>query len=126
MKVVKQILWKLALLVGFSLPYMAVAETLPEGLVWIDVRSDGEYQSGHVDHALNIPHTEIKDRILEAVPDKDAPVYLYCRSGRRSGFALKALQELGYTNAINVGGYSDAKFIVQKNEAGLETKGPEE
>ena len=40
--------------------------------------------------------------------DKDAPVYLYCRSGRRSGIAMDALQEAGYRNAVNIGGLQEA------------------
>ena len=116
MNLLKTWLCKLALCVGLGIPQLALAEELPEGVVWIDVRSGGEFQSGHIDDALNIPHTEIADKILAAVPDKDAPVYLYCRSGRRSGIALKALEELGYTNAINVGGYSDAKAVADKAE----------
>jgi phage shock protein E len=41
-------------------------------------------------------------------PDKDAQIYLYCRSGRRSGIALEALQEAGYRNAVNIGGLQEA------------------
>ena len=76
---------------------------------WIDVRSPDEYATGHVEGAVNIPHTEIVDRIAEVTEDKDKKLYLYCRSGRRSGIAMDALQQMGYSNAINVGGYEDAR-----------------
>lgn len=75
---------------------------------WIDVRSANEYASGHVDGAINIPHTEIANRIAEVTEDKDKTLYLYCRSGRRSGIAMDALQQMGYSHAINVGGYEEA------------------
>lgn len=75
---------------------------------WIDVRSAGEYSTGHVSGAVNIPHTEIVDRISEVTEDRDAPIYVYCRSGRRSGIARDMLEAQGYTNVINQGGLQEA------------------
>jgi phage shock protein E len=77
--------------------------------LWIDVRSAGEYNSEHVSAAVNIPYTEISGRIGEVTGDKDALIYVYCRSGRRSGIALETLEEAGYTNVINLGGLQDAQ-----------------
>ena len=79
-----------------------------EEIIWVDVRSASEYADGHVDGAVNIPHTEIIERIGEVTDDKDATLFLYCRSGRRSGIALNALQEAGYAGAVNIGGLDDA------------------
>jgi phage shock protein E len=79
-----------------------------EEIFWVDVRSTSEYASGHVDGAVNIPYTEIVERIGEVTTDKDATLYLYCRSGRRSGIALEALQQAGYVGAVNIGGLDDA------------------
>ena len=76
--------------------------------IWIDVRSAGEFDGGHVEGAVNIPHTEIVERIAEVTENKDATLYLYCRSGRRSGIAADALSEAGFSNAINIGGLEDA------------------
>ena len=76
---------------------------------WIDVRSVGEYESGHVDGAVNIPHTEIAARIVEVTGDKDDVIYLYCRSGRRSGIAQSVLEDAGFTNVVNIGGLSEAQ-----------------
>lgn len=78
---------------------------------WIDVRSEGEYQSGHVSQAVNIPYTEIAARIGEITEDKDAPIYLYCRSGRRSGIAKETLEAQGFTQVTNVGGLEDARAM---------------
>ncbi len=77
--------------------------------IWLDVRSEGEFNSGHLDAAINVPHGEITDRISALVEDKDTPIYLYCRSGNRAGIAQKALEAEGYTNITNVGGLSDAR-----------------
>ena len=77
--------------------------------IWIDVRSAEEYNTEHVDAAGNIPYTEISSRIGEVTGDKDALIYVYCRSGRRSGIARDTLAEAGYTNVINLGGLQDAQ-----------------
>ncbi|HRH77259.1 MAG TPA: rhodanese-like domain-containing protein [Cellvibrionaceae bacterium] len=75
--------------------------------IWIDVRSSEEFQAGHLPSAVNIPHTEIAARITEVSQDKKDTIHLYCRSGRRSGMALEALQKAGYSQVINEGGYED-------------------
>lgn len=77
--------------------------------LWIDVRSADEYNTEHVSQAVNIPHTEIDSRIDEVTTDKDALIYVYCRSGRRSGIAQTTLSEAGYTNVVNLGGLQDAQ-----------------
>ena len=77
--------------------------------LWIDVRSAEEYSAGHVSAAVNIPYTEISGRISEVTEDKDALIYVYCRSGRRSGIAQDILKEVGYANVINLGGLEDAQ-----------------
>lgn len=69
---------------------------------WIDVRSESEFAEGHVSLAVNIPYEEITRRIDEVTSDKDARIYLYCRSGRRAGIALDALEQAGYTNVVNL------------------------
>ena len=86
----------------------------------IDVRTKAEYDSGHLESAINIPYTEIKQKIAGVVADKDRKIIVYCRSGRRSGLAEAALKELGYKNVTNAGGYSSLK--VKKVEAKAENK----
>ena len=75
--------------------------------VWIDVRSAEEFNAGHLQDAVNIPHDQILARIQAVSPDKNAPVNLYCRSGRRAEAALTELKNAGYTNVTNHGGYED-------------------
>lgn len=74
-----------------------------DGAVLIDVRTPEEFTSGHIEGAYNIPLDRI-DRTLQIVQDKNTPLYLYCRSGARSGRACSYLQSEGYTNAVNIGG----------------------
>lgn len=76
--------------------------------LWIDVRTQGEFNGGHVSTAHNIPHGEIAKRIHELSTDKSQEILLYCRSGRRASVALQTLTSMGYSNVKNVGGYDDA------------------
>ena len=75
--------------------------------VWIDVRSAEEFNTGHLQGAVNIPHDKIIEGVKAIGSDKDAPINLYCRSGRRAEAALTELKKAGYTNVTNYGGYED-------------------
>lgn len=73
--------------------------------IWIDVRTTDEFNAGHIAGAAHIPYEEIATRIGEVTSDKHASIHLYCRSGNRSGIAQQMLQAIGFTNAVNEGGY---------------------
>ena len=68
----------------------------------VDVREVDEFAAGHLINAVNIPLSEIRDR-LDEIP-RDVPVYLHCRSGQRSYNATLALQGNGYENVTNISG----------------------
>lgn len=74
-----------------------------DNAVLVDVRTPEEFVSGHIEGAYNIPLDRI-DITSQVVKDKSTPLYLYCRSGARSGRACHYLQSEGYTNAVNMGG----------------------
>lgn len=88
------------------------------GAVLIDVRTADEFASGALPGATLIPHGDIATRIAEVAPDKNTPVVLYCRSGRRSGIAQDTLQSLGYTQVINAGGYDQFKLARDNQSEG--------
>ena len=79
----------------------------------IDVRTQSEWDSGHLNKAIHLPLDAFESGIEGLVKDKNATVYLYCRSGNRSGKALKIMQKLGYTNAVNAGGMNEAKQLIE-------------
>jgi len=88
------------------------AESAPQlvaGRYVIDVRTREEWDQGHIAGALWIPHEQIRARIEAVLPDRTAPIGLYCGSGRRSGIALDVLEAMGYTQAENLGGLEDAR-----------------
>ena len=72
------------------------------GSILIDVRTSVEWQSEHLEGALNIPYDKIAEKIGQAVPDKKTKVILYCRTGRRSGIALETLKKIGYEDVTNL------------------------
>jgi len=73
-----------------------------KNLQLIDVRTAAEYADGHLAKAKLIPVQEIESRMAEI--DKSKPILLYCRSGHRSGNALKILQGKGFTQAKHMEG----------------------
>ena len=82
---------------------------LPDNAVLLDVRRIEEFNAGHIDGAVLVPHDMIAEKIGAVVPDKNTPVYIYCRSGRRSAISVEAMKKLGYTNLTDLGGMGDAK-----------------
>ena len=84
-----------------------------EGYIILDVRTQEEYDQGHIPGAILIPDTEIKARAEEVLTDKDQLILVYCRSGRRSKLAAEALVELGYTNIKEFGGIIDWSYEVE-------------
>ena len=77
-------------------------------VVIIDVRTEAEWNSGYLENAIHVPLDKIKETIALTEPDKSKEIYLYCRSGNRSGKATSILQNLGYKNVTNIGGIKSA------------------
>lgn len=92
--------------------FKKAVEYARSGALVIDVRSHGEYSSGHLPNAINLPLQEIETALPRQVRDKDQVLLLHCQSGMRSGMARKTLRRLGYTKAFNLGSYGRAAQIV--------------
>jgi len=81
-----------------------------KGIVLLDVRTDKEYEQGHIPGAVHIPFSEIGDRIKKLKKDKELVVF--CQNGSRSIWAIKRLMGMGYKNLSNLkGGYNAWKRI---------------
>ena len=87
---------------------------LPDNAVLLDVRQADEFKVGHIDGAVLVPHDTIAEKIGAVVPNKNTPVYVYCRSGRRSAIAIGAMKKLGYTDLTDLGGIDEAKKSLRK------------
>ena len=73
----------------------------------LDVRTEQEYFSGHIPGAVCIPNEDIDETVVEALPDQEQVIFVYCRSGNRSKQAAEKLANLGYTNIVEIGGVKD-------------------
>lgn len=76
-----------------------------QGALLVDVRGEQEFQGGHLDGAINIPHDRISQHLGRFGTDKSRPIVVYCLSGGRSALAKAVLTRQGYTQVINGGGY---------------------
>jgi phage shock protein E len=95
-------------------------QKIKKGKVYlIDVRTPEEYKSGHLKYSTNIDFKSEDFKAQIEKLDKKKPVYLYCRTGNRSGKAADLLKTLGFVKYYNIGGFEDLK------KAGLETVDPQ-
>lgn len=72
----------------------------------IDVREEDEYAAGHIPASINIPLSKIESAQGE-ITDLDTPLFVYCRSGNRSGQAVDWLKQAGYRKVKNIGGIAN-------------------
>jgi rhodanese-related sulfurtransferase len=76
--------------------------------VLVDVRTPEEFRGGHLEGARLVPLDQLESLAARALPDRAAPLLVYCRSGNRSNFAVNILKNQGYSNLTNLlGGISD-------------------
>lgn len=82
--------------------------------VILDVRTQEEYEEGHIPGSVLIPDYEIKDRAQEELKDKEQMIFVYCRSGRRSKNAAEELAGMGYKKIREFGGILDWPYEIEK------------
>lgn len=105
-------LWLLKI-VRSQIPEAKAKQLLASGARVIDVRSPGEFSSGHVRNAVNLPLGELSRHIHALAPDKSTPLLVHCLSGGRSAIARGKLRRLGYQQVHNLGSLNRAKQIVE-------------
>lgn len=103
----------LVLLLPLSSALAENGAATPGGFV-IDVRSEAEWREGHLENAILIPYDRIETDIARVTGNRDAKLYLYCRSGRRSSIAVKTLTRSGYRNLVNLGTMENASRVLQR------------
>ena len=80
----------------------------------VDVRTREEYDGGHIENAVLVPNESIGSEMPETLPDKEATLLIYCRSGRRSKDAAQKLLALGYQSVYDFGGVIDWPYELVK------------
>ncbi|WP_234110488.1 rhodanese-like domain-containing protein [Chryseobacterium sp. R2A-55] len=88
----------------FGLQNTDYAELVKSGAIILDVRSKGEFASGHIKNSINIPVDQLQNN-LSRLKDKNTCIITCCASGMRSSSAQNILKKAGYTNVHNGGGW---------------------
>lgn len=86
-------------------------------IVILDVRTQEEFAQGHLPNAVLLPVDLIEAQsaeVAKVLPDKDAEILVYCRSGKRAHRASQALADMGYTNIEHIGGIMDWPYEIVK------------
>ncbi|HSK68165.1 MAG TPA: peptide-methionine (S)-S-oxide reductase MsrA [Candidatus Limnocylindria bacterium] len=94
----------------------AAKEALDAGLdiALLDVRETYEFAAGYIPGAVNVPMARLERYAEDNLPDKDAVIYVYCRSGNRSRTAAYILVDMGYTQVYDLGGIIDWPYGIVK------------
>ena len=94
----------------------------------VDVRTQEEYDSGHIPGAICIPNERIGTEQPEELPGLDQIILIYCRSGNRSKQAAQKLFDMGYTNVYEFGGINDwtGEIVTDDNKDKTESENSEE
>lgn len=85
-------------------------------IIILDVRTEMEYENGHIPNARLISNETIGNKKPDLLPNLDAEILVYCRSGNRSAQAAKKLISIGYTNVHDFGGIIDWPYETETTE----------
>ena len=83
-------------------------------IILVDVRNPEEYGEGHIPGARLIPLNNLEMEAEEQIPDKNAKIFVYCQSGKRSAAAGRILAELGYSRVCEIGGIATWPYEIEK------------
>lgn len=85
-------------------PTQAEALMAQGGTVFVDVRTQAEWNGGHLPGAKHLDRGMLEFKVERAIPDKSTPIVTYCKSGARGALATQTLMAMGYTNVRNLAG----------------------
>jgi len=83
---------------------LAAQKAPNNNIILLDVRSEGEYNHGHLAGAINVSYDKVEENLSQLSQYKGSTVVVYCRSGRRAGIAEKILAEDGFNNLRHLTG----------------------
>lgn len=92
-------------------PAIDLAAIIAEGALLVDVRTPGEFASGHVKGSVNIPLDTVSSQLARFKNQKN--IIVFCRSGNRSLQAKAILEQKGFTNVINGGAWGQVNSFVK-------------
>lgn len=88
------------------------------GIILLDVRTEEEHAARYIPGSILIPLNSLDTIAPQKLPDKNATIFIYCRSGNRSAEAADLLLKMGYSDIVDIGGIQDWPYDV----AGTEVK----
>ncbi len=92
-----------------------------KGVIFLDVREPSEYNAGHIDGAINLPRGLLEFKISKKIPNKNATIVVYCKTGGRGALATYTLKQMGYKNVYNLkGGWLGWKKFMSTHKKGEE------
>ncbi len=99
-----------------------------KGVIFLDVREPSEYNAGHIDGAINLPRGLLEFKITRKIPNKNATIIVYCKTGGRGALATYTLKQMGYRHVYNLeGGWLNwEKFIRSQQNKGEQEEEEEE
>ncbi len=87
---------------------LAGSQSEKEEFVLLDIRTEAEYEAGHIQGARWFPRGKLEYYIQEVIKDPNTRIVLYCRTGGRSALATLTLKDMGYTNVVDLeGGFKE-------------------
>lgn len=87
---------------------LASYQSAKEEFVLLDIRTEAEYEAGHIQGATWFPRGKLEYYIQERIKDPNSRIVLYCRTGGRSALATLTLKDMGYTNVVDLeGGFKE-------------------
>jgi len=93
---------------------------LDHELILLDVRTQAEYDSGHILNAINISHEQILEDPELLAEYKDSQMVVFCRSGVRAGKVIQLLESIGFEDIIDIDGdmlaWSEAGYRMEVND----------
>ena len=89
---------------------------LEKGIVLLDVRTLAENMEKRIPGSVLIPVDEIKKQATEKLKDKNAAIFVYCRSGNRSAIASQELANMDYTNVFDLGGINKWPYETESDK----------
>jgi rhodanese-related sulfurtransferase len=98
---------------GFE-PPPDYSHLIKQGAAIVDVRTPAEFKQGHIRKSANLPLDQLRKSVKLLPADKQLPIIVCCASGMRSGSAKTVLNELGYKNVYNGGGWLSLRYELKK------------
>jgi len=87
---------------------LADYQSAKEDFVLLDIRTEAEYEAGHIRGAQWFPRGKLEYYIQDVIKDPNSRIVLYCRTGGRSALATLTLKDMGYTNVVDLeGGFKE-------------------